>query len=42
LPEGWKEVLETETGRKRKKKVAVYILEFRSGLQQVLLQFRWS
>src|SRR5437588_2449833 len=32
LPEGWERDQETETGRKRKKKVPVYIIEYRSGL----------
>ena len=32
LPEGWQEPEETETGRKKKKRVPVYILEFKTGV----------
>ena len=32
LPAGWEEDLNTETGRDRKKKVPVYILEFKAGV----------
>lgn len=41
LPEGWQRALKTETGREKKKRVPVYILEFRAGLnisRNVLVQ----
>jgi len=31
LPAGWKEDLMTETGREKKRRVPVYIWEFRTG-----------